>query len=334
MFRKKLEDVVNGNGGQYRGNLTKEVTHLVVSTPSGDKYEHAKLWGIKTVSLEWLEQSLERGMILDESLYHPLLPASERGRNAWIRRTASLSSLGKRARDGDVAQNHSRKLRRTASAKLSSQNDGLWTDIVGSGFGSEERKGSAWDAQGSEVDLMAPDASQTRHDSAAALDPVRDNTAGLDKAADADVNPIAAALTAHRGLFWGKRFYLHGFNDKKVCNLGSKDERDADIRTSRLLFYRITCARTKHRSFRIFLSYSSCLLQLPATARMSSCLTLPPTATFPPRPIQCHSQPLSLICGSNAVCIVKKLCPQMPMSQTPLSVGFPSQVRPLCAPYL
>ena len=195
VFRKNLEDLINGNGGQYRGNLTKEVTHLVASTPSGEKYEHAGSWGIKTVSLEWLEHSLERGMILDENLYHPLLPASERGKNAWVRRTVSQSSLGKRSGETDAAQNHSRKLRRTASAKLSSQNNGLWTDIVGGGFGLEEPKESTWDAQGSISE--AP---------------------GVDRAMVADASPVAAEVAPNHGLFWGKRFYLHGFNAKKVYN--------------------------------------------------------------------------------------------------------------------
>ena len=82
IYRKELEDLINGNGGDYRGNLTKDITHLIAKEPSGAKYNFAAQWGIKTVSVEWLEQSLERGMILEESLYHLLLPLSERGRNA------------------------------------------------------------------------------------------------------------------------------------------------------------------------------------------------------------------------------------------------------------
>lgn len=223
VFRKRLEDVIKGNGGQYRGNLTKEVTHLIASTPSGDKYEHAGLWGIKTVSLEWLEHSLERGMILDENLYHPLLPASDRGRNAWIKRAISVSSLGKRAREGDVAQNQSRKLRRTASAKLSSQNDGIWTDIVGGGFGPEDSRESAWGAQEytSEADLKAPAAPRTRCGSAGALQHVRRTTARIDGVDDAGFAPVVGEIAPNRGLFWGKRFYLHGFNTKKVYKSGS-----------------------------------------------------------------------------------------------------------------
>lgn len=223
VFRKRLEDVINGNGGQYRGNLTKEVTHLIASTPLGDKYEHAGLWGIKTVSLEWLEHSLERGMILDENLYHPLLPASDRGRNAWIKKAISMSSLGKRAREGDVAQNQSRKLRRTASAKLSSQNDGLWTDIVGGGFGPEESRESAWGAQEytSEADFKAPAAPRTRCGSAGALQHVRRTTAQIDGVDDAGFAPVVGEIAPNRGLFWGKRFYLHGFNTKKVYKSGS-----------------------------------------------------------------------------------------------------------------
>jgi len=144
-YRKELEVLINANGGEYRGNLTKDVTHLVAKVPTGNKYVYAGHWGVKIVAIEWLEQSLERGMILDEDLYNLLLPEDERGRSAWIRRSGSTSSLGKRARDAEVATSNPRQLRRTASAKLSNQSVGLWTDIVGGEVRVKQSKSSEWD---------------------------------------------------------------------------------------------------------------------------------------------------------------------------------------------
>lgn len=95
-------------------------------------------------------------MILDEGLFNPLTPKDERGKNAWTRPTTVTSLLGKRERDaanqgetaGDSCANR-RKLRRTASAKLQSQNSTLWHDIVGTGLrkqGSSTTLGNTNDA--------------------------------------------------------------------------------------------------------------------------------------------------------------------------------------------
>ena len=144
-YREQLENIVNQNGGEYRGNLTKDVTHLVAKVPSGNKYNYAIQWDIKVVSVEWLTESQERGMILEESCYNPSLPASERGKGAYIRRSTSTSPLGKRQRAQDMAMENSRKLRRTASAKLNSQNLGLWADIVQADPKVQLMKNNEWD---------------------------------------------------------------------------------------------------------------------------------------------------------------------------------------------
>jgi len=143
-YRKKLEDLINENGGEYRGNLTRDVTHLIAKEAAGNKYTYAGQWGIRTVSIEWLQQSLERGMILDESLFHLLLPPAERGRNAWMRKTLSTTSLGKRPREGGLERSNSRKLRRTASARLSNESSGIWTKIVGDSVKQESENAIEW----------------------------------------------------------------------------------------------------------------------------------------------------------------------------------------------
>ncbi|EXJ84495.1 hypothetical protein A1O3_05164 [Capronia epimyces CBS 606.96] len=134
-FRAQLQRNVVENGGEYTGDLTKDVTHLIAAKPEGKKYEYGMQWQKKVVSLKWYKDSLERGMQLDERLYHPTIPVGEQGFGAWNRRAQHSPHLGKRARGDTVAPEPSRKLRRTASAKLGGQNQDLWTDIVaGAGF--------------------------------------------------------------------------------------------------------------------------------------------------------------------------------------------------------
>ncbi|RAR01717.1 subunit of dna polymerase ii [Stemphylium lycopersici] len=135
--RRSIQETVDSNGAEYHGDLTKSVTHLIAATPSGKKYEHALNWRMKIVSLEWLEQSLERGMALDETLYNPTMPLEERGQGAWDRRQPMSPAIGKRTRDAEPSQALNpfrRKLRRSASTKLGSQSDALWAGITAPSF--------------------------------------------------------------------------------------------------------------------------------------------------------------------------------------------------------
>ncbi|KAG7139234.1 S-M checkpoint control protein rad4 like [Verticillium longisporum] len=127
--RHAIIEKINDNGGVYTGDLTKRVTHLIVCKPEGKKYRAARNWNIRTVSLAWLDQSVERGMILDEQYFDPVLPPEDQGRGAWNRNAQRPSAL-KRARS--TAEPGSRKLRKTASMKLGSQRENLWGDILGS----------------------------------------------------------------------------------------------------------------------------------------------------------------------------------------------------------
>ncbi|KAL7809394.1 BRCT domain-containing protein [Trichoderma aethiopicum] len=132
--RDKIAEMITQNGGRYTGDLTRRCSHLIVNKPEGKKFTAAKAWGLHTVTLDWLEQSVERGMILEESKFDPLLPAEEQGVGAWIKRDLKRSSLGKRARSAVVGGGRDegmRKLRKTASMKLSSQRNDLWGDILG-----------------------------------------------------------------------------------------------------------------------------------------------------------------------------------------------------------
>lgn len=235
VYRKELEDLINDNGGDYRGNLTKDVTHLIAKEPSGAKYDFAAQWKIKTVSVEWLEQSLERGMILEESLYHVLLPPSERGRNAWIRKSFSTNSFGKRARDDQIIPPNARKLRRTASARLSTHNDGMWSEINGGQVKPEEIKVEAWDEPKKEVvdHRESPDVGQVKMSKPVAT------AAGyptLKKSqSEATLSSILCKAPQQEGLFHAKTFLLQGFDEKKVSDIaflaGSGNNNELDCHT-------------------------------------------------------------------------------------------------------
>lgn len=68
--RKKLQALVESNGGSYSGQLRcKKTTHLALLDATGDKYDHACLWKLHCVHVRWLHESAEAGYALDESLY-------------------------------------------------------------------------------------------------------------------------------------------------------------------------------------------------------------------------------------------------------------------------
>lgn len=150
--RSALAQSFTDNGAAYHGDLTKAVTHLVAASPQGKKYEYAAQWGIKTVTIEWVRQSITRGMALDETLFHPTTPAEQQGQGA-VTRKQQPSPLGKRkheqaqpTRNASDAASRARKLRRTASARYESQGDNLWADM-GSAHQPEEQTapGQEWD---------------------------------------------------------------------------------------------------------------------------------------------------------------------------------------------
>ncbi|KAI1773601.1 hypothetical protein F4818DRAFT_421079 [Hypoxylon cercidicola] len=194
--RTMIEDKVKANGGEYVGDLSKRVTHLIVRKPEGKKYVAARKWGIRTVSIEWLHDSVERGMILNEECYDPTLPPEERGNGAWIKRDLKRASLGKRSRDGTavpLADDGRRKLRKTASMKFTSQGDSLWGDIV----------------KQSSVNLSKPSIEERPASVPPSIHPT-------EPIAPAVASPQLAQLNSHTeqvegGIFSRCRFYVYGF---------------------------------------------------------------------------------------------------------------------------
>ncbi|KAI9928125.1 hypothetical protein ASPWEDRAFT_131595 [Aspergillus wentii DTO 134E9] len=139
-FRNYVQNTAAANGAEFKKDLTKGVTHLVALNTEGQKYKFATQWNIKVVTVKWFSDSIERGMVLEETLYHPLLPQEKQGAGAWNR---SLPAAKEKVPLNDSSSNpRPRKLRRIASAKLGDQNEGIWGDIVGTGFENTDLKGS------------------------------------------------------------------------------------------------------------------------------------------------------------------------------------------------
>lgn len=178
---------------------------------------------MKIVSLEWLQQSLERGMVLDEALYNPTLPVEERGREAWVRLENPSPALGKRTRDAEQPQplnSNRRKLRRAASTKLGFQGDALWADITTPSFDQGNHDEDEW----KEDNLFKQTAQQDDHpavldqdDTKDRIDPVNAN-AHLPAPA---ISPPVPELEQGEGVFQGRIVVTHGFDQEKVrCAIG------------------------------------------------------------------------------------------------------------------
>ncbi|KAI9745151.1 MAG: hypothetical protein M1818_001429 [Claussenomyces sp. TS43310] len=201
--RKAIGNLICAHGGEYSGDLTKSVSHLLAYRPEGAKYTHAKSWRLKIVSIEWLHDSIERGMILDETLYSLDLPPKDRGRGAWTRHHAPKSPLGKRTREDVLGGlgDGKRRLRRTASTKLTSQNEKIWGDIVGGG--------SAVQAAGSEHSELLGKQEQDRLPPPPAVLSGTHSTQLL-----VDIPRVMPDMDK-RGVFSSCQFYLHGFRVKQ-----------------------------------------------------------------------------------------------------------------------
>jgi DNA replication regulator DPB11 len=191
--------------------LTKAVTHLIAAAPTGKKYEHARRWGIKIVSIEWLDDSLERGMVLEESIYDPTIAPEERGRDAWNRHAFEAITQGKRQREENpteaVSQNK-RKIRRTMSARLGSQQGTMWAEMA-----------SAGSAQARQ-DEQQP----VEFDSVLDAKPAHIESVSADVTPNPTIEPSKTKIPlpeptdeSHiRGVFRGNLVYVHNFTGSKL----------------------------------------------------------------------------------------------------------------------
>ena len=210
-FRKQLQDRIVARGGDYRGDLTKNVTHLIANAPEGKKYQYAEQWHVRVVSLRWFKDCLERSMVLEESLYHPTMPFEEQGKGAWNREAKVQIQLGKRPRAEDPPQEAPRKLRRTASSKLGSQSENLWGDIMGGGFGSRPSPEipirQSKSHPGAKPIVLEPESFVAENAG------VNDDSGTLQDNIHRPPNPCSGV---YQGYFSNQAFLVHGFPQKNV----------------------------------------------------------------------------------------------------------------------
>ncbi|KAI3320434.1 hypothetical protein HD806DRAFT_232458 [Xylariaceae sp. AK1471] len=200
--RAMIEDKVRANGGEYIADLSKRVTHLIVFKPEGKKYNAARRWDIRCVTIQWLHDSVERGMILNEECYDPTLPPEEQGKGAWSRRELRRIPLGKRAREASIttAEEGRRKLRKSASMRMSSQSNNIWGDILNQSGGDLSRAGDPQRESSAPAALVTDSVTPATETPRPVLQPPR-NTSNWP--------PL------RKGIFSGCRFFVHGFAEPK-----------------------------------------------------------------------------------------------------------------------
>ncbi|KAK6348959.1 hypothetical protein TWF730_009720 [Orbilia blumenaviensis] len=210
--RQRMQKVTEDNGGIYNGDLTKQVTHLVASNPEGKKYHFAKQWGISVVSVEWFNQSVERGMALDEAYFSFDLPDSERGQGAWIRSATGKRKFSERegsgGTDGRVKSDPAkRKIKRAASDRLSSGSQTLWGDIMGTKAVKVD-KPSEWGSD-------APQRAGSSRAESVATDPVDAPYVNVRASISMpDLQPVVP-----KKMFHDKGFHVYGFDAEKESRI-------------------------------------------------------------------------------------------------------------------
>lgn len=210
-FRTQMHDSAVENGAEFRRDLTKSVTHLIARNAEGEKYKFATQWNIKVVTVKWFHDCVERGMILDEEKYHPMLPEEEQGAGAWDRTAfGTKRQPGKeRSASNDSSSNpRPRKmLRRTVSTKLRDQNENIWGDIIGAGFSNPETLDPKNDEPEDE-DVEPP-----KPVIQAAKSFASETT--FNESREANQQPHASS-NGPAGFLDGTYFYTHGFSSKQV----------------------------------------------------------------------------------------------------------------------
>lgn len=205
-----MHDSAVENGAEFRKDLTKSVTHLIARNTEGEKYRFATQWNIKVVTVKWFHDCLERGMILDEEKYHPMLPLEQQGVGAWNRSIpAAKAQRGKErsaATDGSSNPRPRKKLRRTASTKLVGQNENIWGDIIGAGFANTEATESGI-GQAEELAEKPKPAIQAAKSFA--------SETTFNGTMDNNQQPEAHSKFPE-GFLDGFYFFIHGFSSKQV----------------------------------------------------------------------------------------------------------------------
>ncbi|GLA94959.1 putative Hybrid PKS-NRPS biosynthetic cluster [Aspergillus tubingensis] len=209
-LRNRIQDTVTAHGAEFRKDLTKNVTHLIARNTEGEKYKFATQWGIRIVTVKWFEDSLQRGMVLEETLYHPLLPDEQQGAGAWNR---SLPIPKPKVTNNENPSNpRPRKLRRIASAKLGDQNEGIWGDIVGTGFDSSDPRPSRGSLQRTQSLTKRPSILQESRSFASETTFAEPQ----EPLQPPPPPPPPPAVESREGFLGDCFFFIHGFSSKQT----------------------------------------------------------------------------------------------------------------------
>lgn len=189
--RKRIEELVVKQEASYHPDLTRHVTHLIAAAPTGKKYEFARNNNINVVVEQWLDDSLERGMALEESCYDPRLPEEKIGAGARPARPPATSV-------GVVAEvRGKRKIRKRAEDMLGSQSQGIWGDILGQASNPKPKKRDEWEENSHKNDAKRP---------TERIEIVEKN-----------ILQQASRVETKTGIFASATFYVHGYTKKQVC---------------------------------------------------------------------------------------------------------------------
>ncbi|KAI5288721.1 hypothetical protein KEM54_004967 [Ascosphaera aggregata] len=222
-FRLALEQQLKNNGAIFQRDLTREATHLVAKAPTGKKFEFATLWGnIKVVSIKWVEDSLARGMVLDEYRYHPSMPVEQQGVGAWKKPTPPSMDVPPKRTNPVAIPQRARKIRRVASMKLGSQTEDLWGAIMAVGNNADTTtaaKPDVWTDNYKDVEAdrnqfiqgeEKQDGVLTGENSAAATNAEDSTAAQTSKSSRSSPQPES------RGIWYGCRFFIYGFTTRET----------------------------------------------------------------------------------------------------------------------
>ncbi|KAH1278310.1 hypothetical protein KXV18_000348 [Aspergillus fumigatus] len=213
-YRNYIQDTAIAHGADFRKDLTKSVTHLIARNTEGQKYKFATQWNIKVVTMKWFTDSIERGMVLEETLYHPLLPQEQQGVGAW-NRTAPPAK--EKAADAENSSNpRPRKLRRIASTKLVDQNEGIWNAIVGAGFENNELRLST-NSQLKNEDVTSSKITRKASVVQEAKSFASETTFAEAQGSRQDTSEVRQA--SNNGFLDGCYFFIYGFSPKQTSVL-------------------------------------------------------------------------------------------------------------------
>jgi len=191
--RKRIEEICQQESASYHPDLTYAVSHLIAAAPTGKKYEFARAHRLTVVTPEWLADSLERGMALDEKSYDPLLAPEEIGVGAKPSKTS--------VQTGVAEFRGKRKIRKATQDKLGGQSQTLWDDIVGQAANVKPVKRDEWEDGLNLVGGMPSDKRNRRE-------------LGSEF-------PVDRPAPAKGGMFANVCFWIWGFEDKQMAALKS-----------------------------------------------------------------------------------------------------------------